>query len=94
MILAAISSDVYTFDGESLGGRLILRNKQLEYFGSGNGLQYGVYKVKGGNHNNAIVVGFRGTDSFCGGVQDLDLVFGGKSGVFKTALDYACKVVE
>ena len=47
-LLAAAAEDVYDFSGQHTAERLVLEHQQLESFGSGNGLQFGIYTVNGG----------------------------------------------
>ena len=90
-LLAAAAEDVYTFDGAHTNGRLSLGNRQHEFFGSGNGLQFGIYTINGGSYNGNKICAFRGTDSFMGGVQDIDVVIGGSAGIIRSIISYACE---
>ena len=89
-LLAAAAEDVYTFDGAQTAGRLSLGHQQHEFFGSGNGLQFGIYIVNGGEWDGKKICAFRGTDSF-GKVEDIDLVISNSSGSIREAIHWGCE---
>lgn len=90
-LLAVCAEDVYNMKNESgcLNGYGIELTDifQFEKWGSGNCLQYGVYKITSGIHEGKTILAFRGTDSYMGGAQDVDVMI--SSPLIKTVISYA-----
>ena len=48
-----------------------------------------MYTIKGGDYDGNKICAFRGTDSFMGGVQDIDVVIGGSTGIIREVIGWA-----
>jgi hypothetical protein len=68
---------------------LVLIKSQKEYTGSGNALQYGIFKIKSGEFADETILAFRGTASAFGIIQDADIFFPGPKQMMRTIIQYA-----